>query len=169
MGHARPGRGTGEGGAAGIPEQVKHPDRPAGSPDEDGHPLPVDGLFREQAGMLEAHGFETEPQPRKARLRSVVSDLPHVGQRAQPFPMAAARPRAVITGMSFLPERVGPGVSHRICGSGRMRRISPTAPAVPRTRHPAVRNLSSVQRPSWMSFPSRLGGPAGFPTRRCPP
>ena len=109
MGHARPGRGTGEGGAAGIPEQVKHPDRPAGSPDEDGHPLPVDGLFREQAGMLEAHGFETEPQPRKTQLRSVVSDLPHVGQRAQPFPMAAARPRAVITGMSFLPERVGPG------------------------------------------------------------
>ena len=82
--------------AAGIGKQVQHPHRPTGAghlfPDE----IPVGRLLRENAGMLEIHGFDVKGQV------VLIANLPPLGQGIF-RPVAAAGIGADIAGIVLLP------------------------------------------------------------------
>ena len=117
MGDSRPCLCGGYGGSACIGEQVEHLDLSAGrdSPaDQPGAPVPVDGLFRKQACMLEAEGLEVE-------IEIPVMDDPFLGQVEEfPFPAAFAAPVVMAVGLfplaapGRLPDNLGVGADQLI-------------------------------------------------------
>ena len=79
-----PGGGAGQGGPAGVAEQVQHPQILAAAlPQLLRHPDPVGRLLREKPRMLEARG------PHAERKRTI-ADHPAFGKAAHEFPMPAA-------------------------------------------------------------------------------
>ena len=79
-----------------IGEQVEDPDfsaRRDGPADQAGAPVPVDGLFREQARMLKTEGLEIE-------IEIPVMNDPFLGQVEEfPFPAAFAAPVVMTVGL----------------------------------------------------------------------
>ena len=96
-----PGRGAGQGGPAGVAEQVQHPDGPARGPDLAPVPGPVHRLLGEHAGVLEAGGADDQGQP---VLPFAAVDLPALGQGAAVLPAAPALVGAVVHGVGPGPE-----------------------------------------------------------------
>jgi hypothetical protein len=100
--HARAGVGGGDGCCAGIAEQVEHAHLAAGGarvPDLPGKPVPVHGLFGEEAGVLEARGVDLEGEV-------AVPHGPVLGELLAVFPLAAAGLAAVVEAVP-----VGPGLA----------------------------------------------------------
>lgn len=119
MCHAGPSRCRCSGGSACIGKEVQDADGTAGSDaaaDQRGKPVPVDGLFREKACVLEAEGFEAEGE-------AAVPDAPVV-REIKEFPFTAAFFTAVVVGVGFSPLPAA-GVFQMTWGSGRMRRYCP--------------------------------------------
>ena len=92
-----PGPGAGCRGAAGISEEVEHLERPRGRANPLRHPIPVDGLFGEKAGVLKARGAHIESQ-------IPIGNDPSFRQLAEKFPFAAALLRTVIYRVRPLPK-----------------------------------------------------------------
>ena len=99
-------RRTGQRGTAGVAKQVQHFYRASGSTDLLGVPGPVDGLLREDAGVLEAGGAHDEGQ---LLLSLAAADLPFFGQPAAVLPLAAALVGAVVHGVRLGPQGALPG------------------------------------------------------------
>lgn len=91
------GGGAGEGGPAGVGKKIENLDRTPGRGDFFRHPVPVDRLFRKNAGMLKAHGFQTEGQ-------AAVVDFPNGRNIGDFFPVPAARGGAEVSGVSSPPH-----------------------------------------------------------------
>ena len=89
----------GERRAARVSEQVEHIDRAVCAADHAVDEIPVGGLLGEQAGVLKAHGFELEGQV-------AIVDGPLRGQLVD-FPLAAARPGAVVDRVRLVPRAAG--------------------------------------------------------------
>ena len=101
MAHAGPGSGAGHRGSAGVGEQVEHVHRPAGLPDLLLGPVPVGGLLRKQAGVLEVHGLDIKGE-------AAVGDGPPLRHRLV-LPLSPAAGGAGIPARVALPAPVGPG------------------------------------------------------------
>ena len=102
MADGGPGSRTGQRSAAGVAEEVQHPDGAACGADLLCVPRPVDGLFGEDAGMLEAGGADDEGQ---LILPFAAADLPLFGQTAAVLPLTTALIGAVVDGVCLGPER----------------------------------------------------------------
>ena len=83
MADVRARRGTGQGSRARVAKKIEHVDRAARLPDFLHGELPVDGLFRKNARVFEAHGLQPEGQ-------ALPGDVPHRRDLPQYFPMASA-------------------------------------------------------------------------------
>ena len=88
----RTGIQAGQGGAAGVGEEVQHRDGPSRAPDQGTEQIPVDRLLMEQAGVLEAGRGNFEGQ-------LPVLNLPALGKFGEVFPLTAAFAGAVIMGI----------------------------------------------------------------------
>ncbi len=93
---------AGERGGARVAEQVQHADGPAGPPDFFRREVPVHGLLREKAGVLEAHQLQPEAQV-------PVPDLPRGGHGLSELPVPPARRGAQIARVGAAPQRIAPG------------------------------------------------------------
>ena len=98
MADAGAGRGAGQRGRAGIGEQVQHAHGTAGRADQRRRPVPVCGLFREQAGMLKIRRTDMEAQ------RAVAEG--QLGDGLVILPVPAARAGADIACVRIGPCRV---------------------------------------------------------------
>ena len=95
------GLGTGHRSAAGIGEQVQHPNGTVSLADLVHDKIPVHRLLREQARMLEVHGLDLEGQ-------ILIMHLPAFRQRLF-LPVSAAGLTAEIPGVGPFPLRQTPG------------------------------------------------------------
>ena len=98
MADAGAGLGAGHSGAAGVGEQVQHTDGTACGADLLHGEVPVGGLLRKEAGVLEVHGLDLKRQV-------LVADRPALRQLSL-VPVAAAGGGAGIPGVGGLPAPV---------------------------------------------------------------
>ena len=84
-----------KGGTACVGEEIQHLDRAAGISDFFREPVPVSGLLREKAGVLEAEGLELEGE-------LLVVDAPLLW-KVKKFPLSATLLAAVIMAVRMLP------------------------------------------------------------------
>ena len=94
-------RRAGQRCTAGVAEEVQNFNGPACGADLPGVPGPVDGLLREDAGVLEAGGADDKGQ---FILPFSTGDLPLFGQTAAVLPLASALIGAVVNGVRLGPE-----------------------------------------------------------------
>ena len=108
MADLRPRGEAGGGGGPGVGEEVQHLDGPPRSPDHALGPVPVRGLLREDAGVLEAHGLHPEaelPVPDDpARRQAVFLPRPAAGRAA---PVGGVRPVPPGIGAGGVPDGLG--------------------------------------------------------------
>ena len=95
------GSGTGQRSAAGVAKQVQHLHRAVCGADLLLVPRPVDRLFREHAGVLEAGGADDKGE---LILPLAAADLPLFRQTAAVLPLAAALIGAVVDGICLCPQ-----------------------------------------------------------------
>ena len=96
--HARPRLEAGDGGGAGVAEEVQDAHVPSGLPDLFHGPVPVRSLLRKKAGVLEVHGLDVEAE-------LPIADLPGRWQTSL-VPAAAAGFAAAIAGVPVVPVGV---------------------------------------------------------------
>ena len=96
-----PGLEAGAGGGSRVAEEVEDADGPARGADLGHGPVPVGGLFGEEAGMLEVHGLDMKAQ-------FLVADGP-LSREPALVPAAAAALAAAIAGVPVVPVGVYPG------------------------------------------------------------
>ena len=101
MAHRGPRGRAGHGGSAGIGKKIEHGDGAVCLADALHAEIPVGGLLREKAGVLEVHGFDLKGEV-------PISDLPLLGHILL-FPLAASGGGTGISGVGTAPQRVLPG------------------------------------------------------------
>ena len=92
---------AGNRGTAGIGKQVEHLYRTVSALDHTTHQIPIHSLFREQAGVLKAHGLDVKSQV-------LIAHLPHSRNALKGLPLATAGAGAHIACPRLCPQAVLP-------------------------------------------------------------
>lgn len=152
MPHLRAPGGGGQGGPAGIGEEVQNPHRPPGALHLPADVVPVGRLLRKNSGVLKIHGLDVKGEPVRVVQQPALRQVPDL-------PPAAAGGGAVVLGVEPAPAGSARSVAQITWGSGRTRSF----PAQLSRRKPSVASRSSY------SFQLLGYPPHGPPPNSVPP